>query len=92
MHYYKHSLLPIRIRNADAFKLPFCTTNTRQFSVSYQGPKYFNSLDNDICNSISLSFKSIWKIILLTAISQEELNSFIIIEVYLSSYYNICCL
>jgi len=58
MYSYKHSLLPIGFRNADAFKLPFCRTNTRQFSVSYMyhGPKYFNSLDKDICNSISLSF------------------------------------
>ena len=56
MYSYKHSLLTIRFRNAKAFKLLFCRTNTRQFSVSYQGPKYFNSLDNDKCNSISLSF------------------------------------
>ena len=52
MYSYKHSLLPIRFRNtfplnnqthnynyarnAVAFKLPFCRTNTRQFSASYQ--------------------------------------------------------
>ena len=71
MYSYKHSLSPIRLRNtfllnnqthnyntrdADAFKLPFCRTNTRQFSVTYQTPKYFNSLNNDICNSISFFF------------------------------------
>ena len=38
-----------------------------------------------------LSLKSVWKIILLAAISQKELNSFIIRDkVYLSSNYNIC--
>ena len=51
MYSYKRSLLPIRFRNtfplnnqthnyntrnAVAFKLPFCRTNTRQFSASYQ--------------------------------------------------------
>ena len=52
MYSYKHSLLPIRFRNtfplnnqthnynytrnAVAFKLPFCRTNTGQFSASYQ--------------------------------------------------------
>ena len=46
-------------RFAQAFNLPFCRTNARQFSVCYQGPKYFNSLDKEICNSVSLSsFKS----------------------------------
>ena len=55
MYSYKHSLLPIKFRNADDFKLPFCRTN-RQFSVSFQGPKHSNSLDKDICYSISLSF------------------------------------
>ena len=71
MYSYKNSLLPSKFRNsfplnnqidnyntrnADAFRSPFCRTNTRQFSVRYQGPKYFNSfIDNDICNSISLS-------------------------------------
>ena len=71
---YKNSLLPSTFENvfllnnqthsyntriAVAFNLPFCGTNTRQFSVCYQGPKYLNSLDKDICNSLSLSsFKS----------------------------------
>ena len=74
MYSYKNSLLPNKFKNvfllnnqthsynkriADAFNLPFCRTNARQFSVCYQGPKYFNSLDEDICNSVSLSsFKS----------------------------------
>ena len=95
MYSYKHLLLSIRFkhtfplnnqthnntRNADAFKLPFFRTNTRQFCVSYQGP----SLDDDICNSIYfLPLKSVCTRILLTAISsEEELNSFFVIEVYL---------
>ena len=74
MYSYKNSLLPSKFKNAfilnnqthsyntiiaHAFNLPFCKTNARQFSVCYQGPKYFNSLDQNICNSVSLSsFKS----------------------------------
>ena len=43
-----------------------------------------------VTQSLFLSLKSVWKMILLTAISQEEMNSFIIIDkVYLSSNYNI---
>ena len=43
-------------------------------------------------NPVFLPLKSVWKSILLTAISLEDLNSSIIIEVYmhLSSNYNIC--
>ena len=40
-------------RNSHAFRLPFCRTNIKQFSVFYQGPKFYNSLDNDIINSSS---------------------------------------
>ena len=44
--------------------------------VRYQSPKYLNSLDNDICNTISpSSFKiSPKKYIINSYISQEELN------------------
>ena len=44
---------------ADDFHLPFCRTNLRKFSVSFQGPTYYNSLENDIKQSYSLnSFKT----------------------------------
>ena len=74
MYSHKHSLIPKKFnelfslnssvhsyntRNAHAYNLPFSRTNAKLFSVTYQGPKYFNSLDDDIINSISLpSFKS----------------------------------
>lgn len=35
-------------RICNHFKIPFCRTKTRQFSIIYQGPKYFNSLSSDI--------------------------------------------
>ena len=46
-------------RDANDFHLPFCSTNLRKFSVSFQGPTYYNSLENDIKESYSLhSFKT----------------------------------
>ena len=46
-------------RYANDFHLPFCRTNLRKFSVSFQGPTYYNSLENDIKESNSLhSFKT----------------------------------
>ena len=49
-------------RNSDAFHLPFCRTNIKQFSVFYQGPKFYNSLDIDIINfSSTASFKKALK-------------------------------
>ena len=45
-------------RNSHAFRLPFCRTNIKQFSVFYQGPKFYNSLTTEIVNSSSpASFK-----------------------------------
>ena len=41
-------------RYANDFHLPFCRTNLRIFSVSFQGPTYYNSLENDIKESNSL--------------------------------------
>ena len=41
-------------RYANDFHLPFCRTNLRKFSVSFQGPTYYNSLENDIKESNSL--------------------------------------
>ena len=31
-------------RNSCKFRLPFCRTRTKQFSVFYQGPKFYNTL------------------------------------------------
>ena len=45
-------------RNAHSFRLPLCRTNTRQFSVYFQGPKFYNSLNSTISgSSSSASFK-----------------------------------
>ena len=46
-------------RYANDFHLPFCRTNLRKFSVSFQGPTFYNSLNNDIKESNSLhSFRA----------------------------------
>ena len=45
-------------RNAQSFHLPLCRTNTRQFSIYFQGPKFYNSLNSAITgSSSSASFK-----------------------------------
>ena len=45
-------------RHAKSFRLPLCRTNIWQFSVFFQGPKFFNSLPSEISGSSSLvSFK-----------------------------------
>ena len=36
------------------FHLPSCRTNLRKFSVSFQGPTYYNTIENDIKESNSL--------------------------------------
>ena len=41
-------------RHTNDFHLPFCRTNLRKFSVSFQGPTYYNSIENDIKESNSL--------------------------------------
>ena len=49
-------------RNSHAFSLPFCRTNIKQFSVFYQGPKFYNFLITVIVNSSSsVSFKKALK-------------------------------
>ena len=54
-------------RNSQAYRLPYCRTNTKKFSPFFQGPKFFNSLDNKVINSQSLSsFKKKRKIKLLS--------------------------
>ena len=45
-------------RNSCKFRLPFCRTRTKQFSVFYQGPKFYNTLNTNIINvSSPFSFK-----------------------------------
>ena len=49
-------------RNSYACRLPCCRRNIDKFSVFFQGPKFFNSLDNEVINSTSSSsFKKILK-------------------------------
>ena len=49
-------------RNSYKFRLPFCHTRIKQFSVFYQGPKFYNTLNTDIVNSSSpFSFKKAFK-------------------------------
>ena len=38
-------------RHTNDFHLPVCRTNLRKFSVSFQGPIYYNSIENDIKES-----------------------------------------
>ena len=53
--------------HSQAYRLPYCRTNTKKFSPFFQGPKFFNSLDNEVINSQSLSsFKKKLKIKLLS--------------------------
>ena len=55
-------------RYANDFHLPFLRTNLRKCSVSFQGPSYHNSLENDIKESNTLhSFKTKLKICELLA-------------------------
>ena len=54
-------------RNAHSFHLPLCRTNTRQFSIYFQGPKFYNSLNSAITgSSSSASFKRKLKEFLLS--------------------------
>ena len=54
-------------RNAHLFRLPLCRTNTRQFSIYFQGPKFYNSLNSTITgSSSSASFKRKLKEFLLS--------------------------
>ena len=65
---YKFGLLPYNFHNMflvtrqvhsygttslELFYLPQCRTNIRKFSISFQGPKFFNSLSFEIPNAIS---------------------------------------
>ena len=35
-------------RSKNSFRLPYCRTNVRKFSLRFQGPKIFNSLSFEI--------------------------------------------
>ena len=41
-------------RNKTFFRLPSCRTNVRKFSLPFQGPKIFNSVNDEIKNSLKL--------------------------------------
>ena len=52
--------------NSQAYRRPYCRTNTKKFSPFLQGPTFFNSLQNEVINSQSFSsFKKLRKIKLL---------------------------
>ena len=38
-------------RNSQAYHLSYCQTNTKKFLPFFQGPTFFNSLDNKVSNS-----------------------------------------
>ena len=40
-------------RTNNLIRIPLVRTRLRQFSIQYQGPTIFNSLDNEIVNSVS---------------------------------------
>ena len=66
MYQYRSGLLPYSFNNmflvtrqvhsygtrsSELFYLPQCRTNIRKFSISFQGPKFFNSLSFEIRNA-----------------------------------------
>ena len=54
-------------RNVHSFRLPPCRTNSRHFSIYFQGPKFYNSLNSTITGpSSSTSFKRKLKEFLLS--------------------------
>ena len=62
------------IRYANDFHLPFCRTTLRKFSVSFQGPTFYSSLNNDIKETNSLhSFRAKLKKIFILIISLKIL-------------------
>ena len=53
-----HRISEIRVyntQNSSLYAVPFCRTNIRQFSVNYQGVKFFNVLCQDIRGAPSVS-------------------------------------
>ena len=54
-------------RKSNAFHIFPSRTNLRRFAISFQGPKFFNSLNNDVQTAVSISlFKSKLKAFLLS--------------------------
>ena len=71
MYLYKNGPLPVSFndmfllncdihsyntRNKNSFRLPYCRTNGRKFSLRFQGPKIFNSLSSEIQNASNIVF------------------------------------
>ena len=88
-----HSLLPSKFNNyfslnkqvhsyatryANDFHLPFRRTNLRKFSVSFQGPSYYNSIENDIKESNFLH--------LLKTKLKKNYNELLVINLVVNSY------
>ena len=48
-----HQVHSYGTRSSKFFHLPLCRTNVRMFSISFQGPKFFNSLSSEIRNATS---------------------------------------
>ena len=42
-------------RNINTFQTPFCRTKLRQFSLRFQGRKFYNSLPEKVTNIASIS-------------------------------------
>ena len=89
-----HSLLPSKFNNyfslnkqvhsyatrhANDFHLPFCRTNLRKFSVSFQGPTYYNSIENDIKESNSL-------LLFKTKLKKKIIYELLVIDLVVNSY------
>ena len=78
MYLYKNGLFPdsfnmfllncdiysYNTRNKNSFRLPYCRTNVRKFSLRFQEPKIFNSFSSEIQNASS------------TALFNSKLKSF----------------
>ena len=92
MYLYKNRFLPNRFndmfllncdvhsyntRSKNSFRLPYCRTNARKFSVHFQGPKIFNSLSPEIQNASS------------TALFILNLSHFFLVWAHFSSH-NAC--
>ena len=59
MYLYKNDQLPESFKNMfltgeEIFVSPPCRTNVRKFSLRFQGPKIFNSINDEIKNSLNL--------------------------------------
>ena len=48
-----HQVHSYGTRSSEFFYLPQCRTNIGKFSISFQGPKFFNSLSFEIRNATS---------------------------------------